>query len=174
MGVRAGNEICYIVDKKKKLKFDGVFKLSTTSSVTIDEEKGTGSGYTNKAKNAPTEISMECTISELYLSNGANALTNGENTKGKQRPKKALKYLLDLKTSRRLVEVKTGYVNYKNMLLKSIEVEQSPEMQYQIHMNLTFHEVIKSSTKKSSSKETPTSEDDTHTPSNWSNLVYKE
>lgn len=181
MAIKGGKEVAYLVDKGKKgtakkgktLRFDGVYKLSTTASVTIDDEKGTGSGYTNKAKNAPTEISMECAISELYVSESDNALTKGADTRNKPRVKKALKYLLDMKKERRLVEIHTTYITYKSMLLKSIEVEQSPDTQYQIHMNLTFHEYIKKDSKKNSStSETPQSEDDTHTPSNLSNFIY--
>ena len=157
--------------KKEVYAFDGVTKVGHSGSVQIEDDSSNakGSKYTNNAKLQGTEVTVECLMSEVYTTKTKFA----DKKLNSNRPTSALKVLYKLKDDRKKLTVVTKYRTYKDMLIKSISVEESSENPYGWTGEVVFHEVLTSAGKSTNSNTSQNPTDDTRIPSLGAQSLYK-
>lgn len=171
MAFEISPQICYIQDGSNSYMFDGVTKMAHNLSLKCEEEPDDKkkAEYLNNAKNEPNKVVLDATMSDVYTTE--SSLTNKDNP----RSKSAFGVLVELKESRRTVQVITPLRTYNNMLLVGITVEQDDTIHYGWAGQLTFQEAYESTKSGGGTSRTNTagSESPGLTPSIWYNIFGK-
>lgn len=158
----------YDVDKGVDLPFDGVIKVEHTISLKIEDDPSNikdGSAYVNNAKNESNEVVVDVVMSEVYTT--VNALSGSTGS----RSRNAYEVLMDIKKSRRKVQVITSIMTYNNMLIKAVQLLQDESSPFGWQASITFREATDDSgTKKNDTQASKPVDDGTkngRTPSIW-------